>query len=134
MSDPEHNVGPPIVPEYDIGLPDRNVELEVVERLTFHELVEFSIDDFILMQGGNPCLWCGGFLIVFYPVNAEYFDRSLNGGVRWYRQISYAIMPEFKSIVKIFGNSEAQIIDYSKSDVGKLIAEFITEYREKCKE
>ena len=130
MPEPEYDVGSPIVPEYDVGLPDRNVELEIVERLTFHELVEFSIDDFVLMQGGNPCLWCNGYLIAFYPVNPEFFDKALNNGVRWYRQVSYAVMPKFKSITKIFGNTEAQIIDYSKSEVGKLLVEFIEKYRE----
>lgn len=128
---PEYEVGAPTVPEYDVGLPERNVELEKAERLTFHELVEFSTDDFVLMQGGNPCLWVGGYLLAFYPVNPEFFDRTLNLGVRWYRQISYAVMPEFKPVIKIFGNSEAQIIDYSKSSVGELMAEFITKERKK---
>lgn len=127
---PEYEIGPQVTPEYDVGIPNRNVELEKVERLTMHEIVEYSIDDFVLMQGGNPSLWCDGYLIAFYPVNPEFFDRALNNGVRWYRQISYAIMPDFKPVIKVFGNAETQIINYNNSDVGRLLTEFITKYRE----
>ena len=127
---PEYEAGAPVIPEYEVGFPDRNVELETVERLTFHELVEYTVDDFVILQGHNPCLWCNGYLLAFYPVNPEFFDRALNNGVRWYRQMSYAVMPKYKQVIKVAGNVEAQIINYRNSGIGKLIVEFIEKYRE----
>lgn len=113
------------------------VELKRADSLIINDLVEYSPEDFVGLQHGGEggiCLWCDGYLIAFNPVNPVTFDWKLTEGVRWYRNVDYAIFPEFKSIFKSKLNVDVPIIDYSKSETANDVIKFIKEVRQNKKD
>lgn len=109
-----------------------DTEITGITKIIVSDLVQYTTDDFMVLMGGNPCLWSDGYLLAFNAVNAEEFDKSMfHDKIAKYRSVNFAIMEQYSPMIKTPGNVDISILNYSSSKLGKAMVKFIDDHREK---
>lgn len=109
------------------------IETEVVDikGIIVGDLVQYTVDDFMLIMGGNTCLWTSGYLVSYNSVAPELFDENLfKHGKATYRSVNFAIYPKYATFHKTADNMTIPIINYSNSNLGKAVISFIEAHKE----
>jgi|APSaa5957512535_1039671.scaffolds.fasta_scaffold140156_2 hypothetical protein len=109
------------------------IETEVVqiESITVGDLVQYKLDDFMLIMGGNTCLWTSGYLVAYNAVDSRMFDKNLFENKKaTYRSVNFTIFPEYQPVYTTSDNMKIPIINYSNSQLGKAVIKFIEDHKE----
>ena len=107
-----------------------NTEVVDIKTVVVGDLIQYTVDDFFLLMGGNPCLWTNGYLVSYNAVNPESFDKNLfEHGKAMYRGVNFAIYPKYVPVHTTEDNTKIALINYSNSQLGKAVIKFIEAHK-----
>ena len=103
-------------------------------EIIIHAYIQYELDDLLkhrsmgVSPGGltRNLLWVDGmvFYIRLMPSTESVINEQLEGKVHW-SSITFALMPEFKSLITIEGKIRIPIINVSENPSFKAAAEWI---------